>query len=201
LEFFFTASAAGTPHVLIAAQSAAAQKVWLMTDDASASMSTAVSQAIAQRPDNAALSLVLTNLALGLKTYMTAAPAAADGAFCHVFALGGVNPSTIVKAELVISPVSTSGSNQARVLVNQAQAVTIQTVALNGSSAFLQNDGATAIAAGTNTLVVVGGQAPTGGASSQDGANSIVFGAISSPDVTDTPAAGDALCLRLYVSC
>lgn len=201
LEFFFTASAAGTPHVLIPAQSGAVQKVWFMTGDGSADMTSAVAQAICQRPDLRPLDGTLTNQSIGLTTYMTNVPAAADGAFCHAFAVGGCSPNTIIKAELVISPQSTSGSNQARVLINQSAAVNVHTIRLNGSNAFLEDDGTTAVAPGTDTLVTVGGQGPNGGASSEDGADTILFGAIKAPDVTDTPASGDLMTLRLYVKC
>lgn len=201
LEFFFTASAAGTPHVLLPAQSTAQQKVWCMTGSGAASMSSAVAQAICQRPDLRPLDGVLTNESIGLTTYMTSVPAAADGAFCHAFALGGATPTTIIKAELVISPQSAAGSNQARILVNQSAAVNVHTIKLNGSNQFVKDDGTTAVVAGTDTLVTVGGQGPAGGSSSEDGADTILFGAIAAPDVTDTPAAGDLMTLRLYVKC
>lgn len=201
VEFFFTASAAGTAHTLISQQSMAAQKVFFITGNGTADMSAAVANALVKRPDGKGLDAVAQLLSTGLQTYMTNIPAAADGVFCHAFAVGGLSPTSVLKAEIVVSGSSTSAANPSAVLVNQSAPTVVHTVQLNGSNAFLQDDGSTAIAAGTNTLCIVGGQGSAGGSSSEDGGNSILFGAIASTDVLDTIAAGDRVALRLYVKC
>lgn len=201
IEYFFTASAAGTPHALIAGQSMASPKVWFMTGNGTADMSAAAANALVRRSDFRPLDGVLTLMSTGLQTYMTNVPAAADGAFCHAFALGGLSAANVLKAEIVVSPQLTSAINPSRTMVNQSAPVVIHTVQLNGSNAFLEDDGTTAVAAGTDTLVIVGGQGVSGGSSSEDGSDAILFGAIASPDVTDTIASGDKLTLRLYVKC
>lgn len=199
VEFFFTGSAAGTPHVLLSKQSAAKPKVWFVTGNGTVDIGATAANALVRRPDLAPLSSTLQLMSTGLQTYMTNVPAAADAAFCHAFAIGGMSPGDICKAEVVITPVGTSARNVTSILVNQSAPVIAHTVQLNGSNQFLQDDGTTAIVAGTDTLVIVGGQGSAGGASSIDGADSIVFGAIASTDVLDTIGAGDAVTLRLYL--
>ena len=201
LEFFLTGSAAGTAHTLIAKQRAASARVWVMTGDASADMSLAVARALVQRPDGKQLDSTHQALAQGLATYMTNVPAAADGAFCHAFAIGGVSPSDMLMAELVVRSQSTAGANSAKVLANVTPVTVCSSVRLNVSNQFLQDDGTTAVVAGTNTLVIVGGEGSTPSSDYSTGANSIVFGAIASPDVLDTVVAGDILSLRLYLKC
>lgn len=184
VEFHFTASAAGTKHALIAKQAAADQKVYFMTGDGSIDMTAAQAQAIARHPDGRSLSTDESELATGLVTYFTNIPAAADGAFCHAFAIGGLNASDILSAEIISCSQGTSAKNDAHRLVNFSAAVKLSGVSLNGSNALLKDDGSTAIAAGTDTLVCC---------------NGVVFGAIKSPDVLDTLASGDLVTLKLKV--
>lgn len=182
VEFLFTGSAAGTAHAINAKQAPAAAKVWFLTGDGSADMSAAVANAIVQNADGRALGAESQNLSTGLQTYFTNVPAAADGAYCHAFAIGGVGCTDILSAEIVIRTHSTAAKNSLAGPMNAGTSTVLHSVTLSSGS--LVDDAGNAIAAGTNTLVAV----PQYG---------MCFGAVASPDVTDTIASGDSVILRL----
>lgn len=187
LELTFDASAAGVKHVLIPAYRAMAPRVWFITGNGTIDISSAEATDIVERSDGSALDLEKVNLRTGLMTYLTNIPAAANGEFCLAFAVGGLPFSRIAKAEvIVVNKSSTVAANPARIIHNVSSYVQLNTVALSGGNALLKDDGVTAIAYGTDTLVTV----PK---------HSIVFGAVAVTFSGDAPAAADDVSLRLWL--
>lgn len=194
-------AAAGTQSVLMTSQAGAASRQYLMVGNGSIDMTAAIAQGICINPNGtpitASTETQRANLATGMVTYFTNIPAAADGAYCIAFAVGGLSCSSLYDVTLRNNRrTSTSAINSSDNLKNILAATVIggpgvvqpgnyTQVALNGSSAILLQDGSTALTYGTNTMVIC----PAYG---------VIFGAIAITDVLDVPNAGDILELEVY---
>jgi hypothetical protein len=197
--------AAGTKSVLTSQTAAAGAREWVMVGNASASITTAQAQAICQGPTG---TLVTSGqgqdpqrltLSIGMTTYLTAIPAVAAGAYSIAFAVGGLIFSQVQSVEVVIKQASVTGSPGNRVisLPNVSSAVVLggpavdggnnPVLTLNGSNALYEQNGTTAIAYGTNTVIAV----PAYG---------VVFGAVETVSASDAPAAGDIIELILNLA-
>ncbi len=192
--------AAGTQSVLIPAQAQASKRQFLMLGNASAGMSLAIAQAIVNDPNDQPITSPLesqrANLAVGMVTYFTAIPAAADGAYCYGFAVGGLLCTDTI--EIVLRNyrrTTTSAVNPADNIKNINASTPIggpalvqpgnqQILSLNGSNQILLRDGTTALTYGTNTVVIC----PAYG---------VIFGALAITDVTDAANANDLLELEI----
>lgn len=193
--------AAGTQSVLIPSQASATPRQYLMLGNGTIDMTSAIAQAIVADPNGQPITSPLesqrANLATGMVTYFTNIPAAADGAYCYAFAVGGLQCSSVVEVILRnFRRTSTSAVNPSdniknilpqtvignpSVLLqpgNQAQ------IALNGSNQILLRDGTTALTYGTNTVVI----SPDYG---------VIFGAFAITDITDAANANDLLELEI----
>ena len=193
--------AAGTQSVLVQSQAQATKRQFLMLGNASAGMSLAIAQTICapsnETPITSAYDTNQAALAVGMVTYFTAIPAAADAANCYGFAIGGLNCTDIFTAVLRnYRRTSTSAVNPSDNLINVNAATPIggfsltqpgnnAAITLNGSNQILLQDGTTALDYGTNTLVVC----PAYG---------VIFGSFSITDVTDAANANDILELEVY---
>lgn len=192
--------AAGTQSVLSVSQAEATNRQFLLLGNASAGLSLANAQKIVAVPNETPISSPLNvnqaNLAVGMVTYFTAVPAAADGAYCYGFAVGGLNCEDIYSVVLRnYRRTTTSAVNPSDNIINISAATPIggfaltqpgnnQQIQLNGSNQILLQDGTTALAYGTNTLVVC----PAYG---------VIFGALNITDVTDAANANDILELEI----
>lgn len=192
--------AAGTQSVLTPQQSQAVKRQWLLLGNASASLTLALAQSLVgtqnETPITAPLNVYANNLAIGMVTYFTAVPAAADGAYCYGFAIGGLQCKDVYNVVLRnYRRTTTSAVNPADNIINinastqiggsaTAQPFNEAVINLNGSNQILLQDGTTALAYGTNTIVVC----PAYG---------VIFGALNITDVTDAANANDILELEL----
>lgn len=193
--------AAGTQSVLIQSQARATNRQFLMLGNASAGMSLAIAQKICapanDTPITSALDVNQANLATGMVTYFTSIPAAADGAYCYGFAIGGLECQDVYSVVLRnYRRTSTSAVNPSDNIINITAATPIggfaltqpgnnPAITLNGSNQILLQDGTTALAYGTNTVVVC----PAYG---------VIFGALAITDITDAANANDILELEVY---
>lgn len=192
--------AAGTQSVLSVSQARATKRQFLLVGNASASLTLASAQNLVAVPNDTPISNAYNtnqaNLAIGLVTYFTAVPAAADGAYCYAFAVGGLQCTDVYSVVLRnYRRASTSGSNPADDLINVNAATQIggpaltqpgnnPQIQLNGSNQILLQDGTTALTYGTNTVVVC----PAYG---------VIFGALNITDATDVATANDILELEI----
>lgn len=193
-------SAAGTQSVLIPSQASAKPRQYLMLGNATISMTSAIAQAIVADPNGQPITSPLesqrSNLATGMVTYFTNIPAAADGAYCYAFAVGGLLCSSVIEVVLRNNRrTTTSAVNPADIIKNILPQTVIggpavlqpgnqPQIALNGSSQILLRDGTTALTYGTNTIVI----APDYG---------VIFGALAITDITDAANANDLLELEI----
>lgn len=197
IKLVFSAAAAGTAWSLITSQTAATNRVWAVTGNASYSMTTAIATGITQQPypqqlvSYPQLTTNIPNLITGMVTYFTAVPAAANGAFCLAFAIGGMQVSGIAYAQMtVVNQNSTSGVNSSRIIANSSGSTPLpHDIYLNGSNAILLDGsgGSHPIAYGTNTLLT---------ASTQN----VLFGSIAVTDASDVPASTDLVILELILT-
>lgn len=194
-------AAAGTQSVLIPSMASAARWQYLMVGDGAIDMTSAIAKAICANPNGTAITAPentqRANLATGLVTYFTNIPAAADGAYCLAFAVGGLLCEDVSYVKLSnFRRTTTSAVNPADIVVNILPATPLggfpvsqpgnnPLITLDGSNNILEQDQATAIAYGTNTICVV----PAYG---------VIFGALAITDVTDAPNAGDILVLDIF---
>lgn len=203
LEFVYQGfSAAGTQSVLIPAQASAAPWQYLMIGDGAIDMTIAIAKNICNNPDGSLITAPNnTNrlaLATGLVKYFTNIPAAADGAYCVAFAVGGLICEDVSYVRLVNQRrTSTSAVNPADILINILPSTPLggfpvsqpgnnPVITLDGSNNILEQDQATAIAYGSaNSLCVV----PAYG---------VIFGCLLITDITDAPNANDILSLQIY---
>lgn len=192
--------AAGTQSVLIPAMAQATNRQYLMLGNGSTSMTTAIAQKIVDDPNGTSITSPFesqrANLATGMVTYFTNIPAAADGAYCYAFAVGGLLCTDVVEVKIKnYRRTSTSAVNPADFIKNYTAATPIggpaliqpgnqPQIQLNGSNQILLRDGTTALTYGTNTVVVC----PAYG---------VIFGAVNITDITDAANAGDALELMI----
>lgn len=172
--FFLDAKAAATEFAIKSVQASAEPQVWVIQGDGAVDLADAKAETICE-DQLGDLGTARANLKTGLKTYMTNIPAAADGAEALAFAFGGVNHEDILSVEIEWTTEGTTAANPSTVL-KRFDAVVIDEVALDGSNQLLKNDGSTAIAYGTDTLVAFPKY-------------QVLFGAFTSPDVLDVPAA------------
>lgn len=193
--------AAGTQSVLISSQAQATNRQFLMLGNASAGMSAAIATTICAdvngQPNTNPYESQRANLATGMVTYFTAIPAAADGAYCYGFAVGGLQCSDVYEVVLRnYRRTTTSAVNPADNIKNILAATPIggvsliqpgnqAAITLNGSNQILLRDGTTALTYGTNTIVI----APNYG---------VIFGALLITDVTDAANANDLLELEIF---
>lgn len=183
--FFLDAKAAATEFEINAAQRSAEQKVYVIQGDGAVDLSSAKADTIVQNEQKSDLDQTLSNLSQGLQTYFTNIPAAADGVAALAFAVGGITHEKILSAELSWNTEGTSAANPTTIL-KKLDVLPVASVALNGSSQLLKNDGSTAIVAGTDTFVSYPNQ-------------SVIFGAFVTPDVLDVPAADVPVKLTLRI--
>lgn len=188
VEIDLVAATAGTRWAMAAEHAALLPRVYVMTGDGSIDMTNAIATALVKPADAKAASTEETSLATGLVTYFTNIPAAADGACTIAFAVGGLGASHCVRAEMVQTSVSTSGRNTTYTFTRRGPSIDIKgTIALDGSSNLLLDDGSTALVAlstGTHPLVTAKG---------------VVFGAFACTDVTDTIANNEVCKLVLWI--
>jgi hypothetical protein len=186
----------GTQSVLSVAQAGASSRQFLLLGNASAGLSLASAQKIVGVSNESSITGSLNsnqnNLAIGMVTYFTAVPSAADGAYCYGFAIGGLQCSDVQNAVLKnYKRTSTVGVNYTNDIININGSTPIggftltqpgnnQIISLNGSNQILLQDGSTALAYGTHTLVVC----PAYG---------VIFGALNITDVADVAGANDIL--------
>lgn len=194
-------SAAGTQSVLIQSQAQATKRQFLLLGNASASLSLANAQSICAVPNETPISSAYNtnqaNLAIGMVTYFTAVPAAADGAYCYGFAVGGLNCKDVFSVVLRnYRRTSTSAVNPSDNIININPATPIggfsltqpgnnAIIQLNGSNQILLQDGSTALTYGTHTVVVC----PAYG---------VIFGALNITDILDAANANDILELEIF---
>lgn len=177
IELKFTAAAAGTAWSLLPLQAGAAQKVRAFQGNASADLLTAAqatalvaNEAGAQRPINAAETAAI---ATDLVTYFTDVPAAADGAKCLAFVIGGLTGlGKVLCAEISWNSIGTSAANTSN-LLRQASAVTVA-------------DSSTNPTISSNPLVFY----PEVG---------VVAGVFAVSDVLDVPASGAPVTLKVWL--
>ncbi len=193
--------AAGTRSVLSVAQAGAISRQYLMLGDGSIDMTSAIAQGICKGASGELITSASqtnqANLATGMVTYFTNIPAAADAAYCYAFAIGGLNCTDVFNVVLRnYKRASTAAINPSVQLINISAPTPIggfalsqpgnnPTITLNGSNQILLQDGSTALAYATNSIVVC----PAYG---------VIFGAIQITDVADAAAAGDILELEVY---
>ncbi len=195
-------SAAGTQSVLIPAQASAKPWQYLMLGDGSIDMTLAIAKGICNNPDGSLITAPQnTNrlaLATGLVTYFTNIPAAADGAYCYAFAVGGLICEDVSYVKLSnYRRTTTSAVNPADIVINILPSTPLggfpvtqpgnnPVITLDVSNNILEQDQLTAIAYGSaNSLCVV----PAYG---------VIFGCLLITDITDAANAGDILTLDIY---
>jgi hypothetical protein len=195
-------SAAGTQSVLIPSMASATSWQYLMLGDGSIDMTAAIAQNICRNPDGSAITAPQNSnraaLATGLVTYFTNIPAAADGAYCYAFAVGGLLCQDVSYVKLTnCRRTTTSAVNPADIIVNilpttplggfpVSQPGNNPVITLDGSNNILEQDQVTAIAYGSaNSLCVV----PAYG---------VIFGCLMITDITDAANAGDILTLEIF---
>lgn len=192
--------AAGTQSVLCSAQLGAAARQFLLVGNASAGMSSAIAQAICKNPNGSPITASTetqrANLATGMVTYFTAVPAVADGAFCLAFAIGGLVCKNVLDVRLTnrryednsaVNPVTEYANIAAATPIGGfaiSQPGNYPSIVLDGSSNILLQDGSTALAYGTHTIVV----SPDYG---------VIFGAIKMSISEDAVVAHDLLVLEI----
>lgn len=115
LDFFFAGAANSTAGVilsLIPAQAVAQARVHLAVGGSatvgSATPSAAAVEALIKRPNGNSLSATEENIKTGVLALLGEIEAAADGAECVAFAIGGLNARDVLCAELIV----TSGAVQ-----------------------------------------------------------------------------------------
>lgn len=193
--------AAGTQSVLIQSQARAVKRQYLMLGDGSIDMTLAIAQNLVAVPNETPISNAYntnqSNLAIGLVTYFTNIPAAADAAYCYAFAIGGLNCTDVFSVVLRnYRRTSSSAVNPSDNIINVTAPTPIggfsltqpgnnAIISLNGSNQILLQDGTTALTYGTNTVVVC----PAYG---------VIFGALNITDITDAANAGDILELEVF---
>lgn len=178
IELKFTAAAAGTAWSLVPLQAGAADRVRAITGNGSANLLTAAQAALvvrnpagADRPTKAAERQAIAD---DLVTYFTAVPAAADGAKCLAFVIGGLTGlGKVLCAELFWGGVSSTAGANSVVLDRSTTTVTIADSTSNVSIA-------------SNPLCFF----PSVG---------VVAGAIAIGDVLDIPAAGAPVTLKVWL--
>lgn len=194
-------SSAGTLSVPIVTQAECTNRQWLLLGNASTSLTLARAQTICGpangEPISSADATNQANLAIGMVTYFTAVPAAADSVYCYGFAIGGLNCVDVITCVLRnYRRTSSSAVNPSDNLINYNAATPIggpgltqpgnnPQISLNGSNQLLLQDGTTALTYGTNTIVVC----PAYG---------VIFGAFAVTDVTDAANASDVLELEVF---
>lgn len=191
LEFWFVASAAGTKHALVQVQQSASPRVYLMTgtgavsmlsSEASAITALAIPSSYAPQSQNVVYSdgsvtTLPSELRSSLQAYFTAMPAAAPGAACVAFAIGGIDAATILCVELDIMSQSAAGVNSMRKL----RQVSGQRDLVQRSKSSAQ---APLLSYGVDSLVTCQG---------------VAFGSLSVAFTADAPAAGELLKLVVWV--
>ena len=184
-------AANGSILALVPAQASAGARVHLAVGNgtnATAKPSAAAVQALIKRPNGGSLSAQEQLIATGVKAALDQIEALADGADAVAFALGGLNVSEVIAAELSI----TSGAVQDTLtLVQAGPAQRIpEPVALSGSE-LVTGDG-TAFDLDADKIAVVGGLQP--------GSCSTVVGCINVPVAAKLAlAAGVTVKLKLHV--
>lgn len=169
LEFWLNASAAGTEHVLISGQKAMSGRLLLLTGNGSAAPTLARLKNITKDATDKVTADAAT-LAATLVAYFAAIPAAADAANSIAFAIGGIRASEILRAEIEITTASTTAAQVNRSLSREGGQ---KLLALADAPVY-----------GTDNLCVC---------------QNVVFGSIALTDVTDAPAAGEKIALRIWV--
>jgi hypothetical protein len=178
IELKFTAAAAGTAWTLVPLQQGAAAKVRAITGNASANLLSAgqaaavvANEAGAERPVAAAETAAI---AAKLVTYFTAVPAAADGAKCLAFVIGGLSgKGKVLCAEVSWGGVSGTAAANAVVLDRSSTTVTIA-------------ESSTSVSIASTPVVFY----PSVG---------VIAGAIAIGDVLDIPAAGAPVTLKVWL--
>jgi hypothetical protein len=182
----FTASAAGTKHELIGAQTVASSRVYFVTGDGTTDLSAADADALVNRVGITETDEV-SDLETGLRTYFTDIAAAADGAECFAFALSfGAQVKDCAAVTMERAAVASDGTNTYNRYELVDSAEILNSVSLSSSDELVKDDGSTAISS-SDQLVVV----PDYG---------LVFGLITLKDAGGgIPAANDILTLRALV--
>ena len=184
-------AANGSILALVPAQASAGARVHLAVgngNNSTAKPSAAAVQALIKRPNGGSLSAQEQLIATGVKAALDQIEALADGADAVAFALGGLNVSEVIAAELSI----TSGAVQDTLtLVQAGPALRIpEPVTLSGSE-LVTGDG-TAFDLDADKIAVVGGLQP--------GSCSTVVGCINVPVAAKLAlAAGVTVKLKLHV--
>ena len=184
-------AANGSILALVPAQASAGARVHLAVgngNNSTAKPSAAAVQALIKRPNGGSLSAQEQLIATGVKAALDQIEALADGADAVAFALGGLNVSEVIAAELSI----TSGAVQDTLtLVQAGPALRIpEPVTLSGSE-LVTGDG-TAFDLDADKIAVVGGLEP--------GSCSTVVGCINVPVAAKLAlAAGVTVKLKLHV--
>lgn len=184
-------AANGSILALVPAQASAGARVHLAVgngNNSTAKPSAAAVQALIKRPNGGSLSAQEQLIATGVKAALDQIEALADGADAVAFALGGLNVSEVIAAELSI----TSGAVQDTLtLVQAGPALRIpEPVALSGGE-LVTGDG-TAFDLDADKIAVVGGLEP--------GSCSTVVGCINVPVAAKLAlAAGVTVKLKLHV--
>lgn len=181
----------GSILALVPAQASAGARVHLAVgngDNSTAKPSAAAVQALIKRPNGGSLSAQEELIATGVKAALDQIEALADGADAVAFALGGLNVSEVIAAELSI----TSGAVQDTLtLVQAGPAQRIpEPVTLSGSE-LVTGDG-TALDLDADKIAIVGGLQP--------GSCSTVVGCVKVPVAAKLAlAAGVTVKLKLHV--
>lgn len=191
LEFWFVASAAGTKHALVQVQQTAAPRVYLMTGTGAVSMLSSEAAAIVALTSptgyvpqsqnviysDGSVTTLPSELQSSLVSYFAAIPAAADGASCIAFAIGGIDAATIICAELDVMPQSAAATNAMRRL----RRVSGQRDLVLRSKSPAQAP----LASFASDLLVT--------------CQGVAFGSLAVADSTDAPVAGDLLKLTIWL--
>lgn len=177
IELKFTAAAAGTVWTLVPLQAGAAGKVRAVTGDGAIDLVTAAQAAtiVANESgsERAVKAAETAAIAADLVTYLTNIPAAADGAKCLAFVIGGLSGlGKVLCAELNWNGVGAAAANSS-ILVRSSTTVTVADSTTNPTIA-------------ANPVVCW----PSVG---------VVAGAIAISDVLDIPAAGAPVTLKVWL--
>ena len=178
IELKFTAAAAGTAWTLVPLQAGAAGKVRAITGNGTADLVT-LAQATAivaneSGAERAVKAAETSAIAADLVTYLTDVPAAADGAKCLAFVVGGLSGlGKVLCAEISWGGVSGTAAANSGFMQRSSTAVTIADSTTNPSIA-------------SNPLVFW----PSVG---------VVAGAVAIADVLDVPASGAPVTLKVWL--
>ena len=133
LEFLFTGSAVGTAAVIAPAQQIAGGKVRLLVGDATGDLLTAAQASVLVSPNSGQISAAQQVVADKLVIWGTNVPAAADGARCIAFVvggLGGLGEVLAVEIEHAVSPAAAASAAALRTRVLGPSVVKLSSDAL-----------------------------------------------------------------------